>query len=611
MGSNPVFLAEYLFYIYFMNKVIRFRYVDSYQKISNILLYKKLKKTKFLKTILLCSLLFSFLKNYRNLLRLQTFIQKKYKKNRFKKILRKLFLQRLSKKISHSYDSLLSFISEEIHYSNSIQSISNSERLEKLHFFIVNTKKLKKILLLAKNLSIDFIASKILSLFITKNYSFSEKQSSLSKEIFFRSNYGVGNKFIDHFLKKNQIAINDLIPFLSTKLDLLLISHFPHIKSLQLNLSIPIHINGIALQRKDNFFLKTGDLIRIDVHNSNIFKTPFLYRKWFSLFYIINTLNPLYYNTAYNALKHIVVTAFTQLNSLSISNKKYLYNNILDTNNRLFSWNKKLIQEYLCNSTITNKHYFFESSISLTSTLSFESPKDSSSIMQLLKISLYFKENLKKSNLSLHSKWSFHDLTTYSVVPTDHSLTSYKFFSLLSVFYFRYTNLVSKFKTCNIKNIIYNIMVSINSNYLFYNKILFIYLLGPESVKSPSKITNKHTKYKYLNVFPLANKKNSYLLDIKTKHLFFYPIVSEYKGRNLKNSVLWNSFGSYRKKEHELIWTFFWNSNFNNLNSVGTISWYTKESICVFVYSLLYKQNRYYMSDNVVSNHELKKKFRY
>jgi len=317
-----------------MNKVIRFRYVDSYQKISNILLYKKLKKTKFLKDILLCSLLFSFLTNYRNLLRLQAFIQKKYKKNRFRRILRKLFLQRLSKKLSSSYDSLLSFISEEIHYSNSIQSISNSDRLEKLKLFIKNPKRLNKILLLSNKISIDFIASKILSMFIIKNDRFSEKQNSLAKEIFFRSNYGVGIKFIDHFLKKNQIAIDDLLPFLATKLDLLLISHFPNIKSLQ---TTPIYINGILLQRKDNFFLKTGDLIRIDINNSSNFKISFLYQKVFSLFYIINTLNPLYYNNSYTALKQIIIGAFRYFNSHSFFNKKYLYSNRLVADNRLFS----------------------------------------------------------------------------------------------------------------------------------------------------------------------------------------------------------------------------------------------------------------------------------
>jgi len=317
-----------------MNKVIRFRYVDSYQKISNILLYKKLKKTKFLKTILLCSLLFSFLTNYRNLLRLQAFIQKKYKKNRFRRILRKLFLQRLSKKLSSSYDSLLSFISEEIDYSDSIQSISNSDRLEQLKLFIKNPKRLNKILLLSNKISIDFIASKILSLFIIKNDRFSEKQNSLAKEIFFRSNYGVGTKFIDHFLKKNQIAIDDLLPFLATKLDLLLISHFPNIKSLQ---TTPIYINGIILQKKDNFFLKTGDLIRIDVTNPNNFKMSFLYQKVFSLFYIINTLNPLYYNNSYIVLKQFITVAFRYFNSHSFFNKKYLYSNILVTHNRLFS----------------------------------------------------------------------------------------------------------------------------------------------------------------------------------------------------------------------------------------------------------------------------------
>lgn len=596
-----------------MNKVIRFRYVDSYQKISNILLYKKLKKTKFLKTILLCSLLFSFLTNYRNLLRLQTFIQKKYKKNRFRRILRKLFLQRLSKKLSSSYDSLLLFISEEIHYSDSIQPISNSDRLEKLKLFIKNPKRLNKILLLSNKISIDFIASKILSLFIIKNDRFSEKQNSLAKEIFFRSNYGVGTKFIDHFLKKNQIAINDLLPFLATKLDLLLISHFPNIKSLQ---RTPIYINGIILQRKDNFFLKTGDLVRIDITNSNNFKISFLYQKIFSLFYIINTLNPLYYNNSYTILKQIITGAFRYFNSHSFFNKKYLYSNILVTHNRLFSWSKKLIKEYFSNDIITNRQSFFESSILLISTVLLENPKNITNIIQILKMSSDFKEKLKEYSINLKTKWPVSYFSISNIVSTSTYLTPYKIFTLLSVFFFRYTYLLTRSNTFNIQNLIYNIIVSISSNHLLYSKIFSIYLLNSgSSTKLSSKINKKNNRSRHLSVFPLVKKKNSYLLDMKSKYQFFYTVISKYKGvksdEDFKNSVLWTSFEGYKKKEHELVWTFFWNSNFSNLNSVSTISWYTKKYICIFIYSFFNKETRYFMSNNAVSNNELKKKFRY
>jgi len=59
-----------------MTNLVRFRYVDSYQQILNILLYKKLKKTKFLKMVFLASLIFSLLCNLRLYTNLRLFVYK-------------------------------------------------------------------------------------------------------------------------------------------------------------------------------------------------------------------------------------------------------------------------------------------------------------------------------------------------------------------------------------------------------------------------------------------------------------------------------------------------------------------------------------------------------
>jgi len=124
-----------------MTNLVRFRYVDSYQQILNILLYKKLKKTKFLKMVFLASLIFSLLCNLRLYTNLRLFVYK-HKWKKLKKKIRVFFFKRLSKKVSNSYNILINFLSSEINNRNILDSFANTQQLENLILFVKKKKKL-------------------------------------------------------------------------------------------------------------------------------------------------------------------------------------------------------------------------------------------------------------------------------------------------------------------------------------------------------------------------------------------------------------------------------------------------------------------------------------
>jgi len=116
-----------------MTNLVRFRYVDSYQQILNILLYKKLKKTKFLKMVFLASLIFSLLCNLRLYTNLRLFVYK-HKWKKLKKKIRVFFFKRLSKKVSNSYNILINFLSSEINNRNILDSFANTQQLENFQY---------------------------------------------------------------------------------------------------------------------------------------------------------------------------------------------------------------------------------------------------------------------------------------------------------------------------------------------------------------------------------------------------------------------------------------------------------------------------------------------
>ena len=122
-----------------MTNLVRFRYVDSYQQILNILLYKKLKKTKFLKMVFLASLIFSLLCNLRLYTNLRLFVYK-HKWKKLKKKIRVFFFKRLSKKVSNSYNILINFLSSEINNRNILDSFANTQQLENLILFVKKKK---------------------------------------------------------------------------------------------------------------------------------------------------------------------------------------------------------------------------------------------------------------------------------------------------------------------------------------------------------------------------------------------------------------------------------------------------------------------------------------
>jgi len=124
-----------------MTNLVRFRYVDSYQQILNILLYKKLKKTKFLKMVFLASLIFSLLCNLRLYTNLRLFVYK-HKWKKLKKKIRVFFFKRLSKKVSNSYNILINFLSSEINNRNILDSFANTQQLENLILFVKKKKNL-------------------------------------------------------------------------------------------------------------------------------------------------------------------------------------------------------------------------------------------------------------------------------------------------------------------------------------------------------------------------------------------------------------------------------------------------------------------------------------
>ena len=575
-----------------MTNLVRFRYVDSYQQILNILLYKKLKKTKFLKMVFLASLIFSLLCNLRLYTNLRLFVYK-HKWKKLKKKIRVFFFKRLSKKVSNSYNILINFLSSEINNRNILDSFANTQQLENLIFFKKKKKNLFRLLRSGNKLSISLISSKIFSFFLYKKNK--NSISSYSIENFLKSNYGINSKYFENLTKKKSLSKNKIFGYLDNKLDIFLLNFFHDYKFITSSQYWNISINGIAIWDSKTFLLNVGDLVHI---NNNTKRLPFpVYknlklRKFLFIFKLIQPLNKIHNSEIHYIIKNYIFNL-----------KYYFYNNKSNTTSYVYPSNncfspdffilnyKNLLTNGFLSSFLLNKEFVFEKTISL---VRFSNTKINlkSDLVQKLDFSISIKKKLaiknkqlfflkltfKFNNFSKKKKSKFFYKSTYWKI----SYFIIKFFNKFS--YLLKGTILTIFSLFNlVKNVI---VYNISWNRL-YNSSLYSYIIG--SGKQILKKTHslKNVSNLKLSIF----KKKGFILE-KNIYLLYYPllkIVSNFK-KDTKILIEWNSYFNKFKSSKELRWNIFWNVIFNKSSNYGVLTWYNTKSIFFFIYFLSNKK---------------------
>lgn len=572
-----------------MAKLVRFSYINLYQQISNIMLYKKLKPTKTLKLVFICSLLFLFIRTHKLSFKFRFLVRRlqRSRKQRKSNMLFKLYYARLAKKMSTSSDKMSSMLSFDSQLLSPNVLFVTPEQSKNIKLFISNKKLLANLFRRYRQLSIETLSYNIVYSFLYKKTKKIVNTVSVLLSIY--SNYGITPKFIYSHCQSNKLTVDQMMRFLIRKLDLFMFTYFPlsHIEFSKQAFSISV--SGIRVQDYNKYILKVGDLLSISGEKKQLYSHSRQVHKFFNIIRMIFSLNKTFFLLFFSGLKSTLFSSW----SLCVVTPLYWYTTcvhnsdwVMKRNDTFFFLKTHILAQRLIGYAFNYEHSIFLNSkkstflwYSLDSTILF-SVFVKRIVRRLLVFGCYhtiFTWRISTDSCHFASRRNIKRSTIEAVM-----LYVFKLFIKICSSYFILLRNLQNYTTAVI-----NILLNTFSVYA----ILYVSVFIP---------CTRFEKYSYKRLKNIA-------LRLETQHYFKYNLFCR-KTLQLKYFIYNNhlfvtartfyhtstpldcmSYITHFYKLNELRWVLLQNTTFNTTGPINVLQWSSVPNIVnVLIYSFDY-----------------------